>query len=210
MSRRLVVTLATALAAACLALPSRAQDTPKPETPKAPEAARTAERRTPGPMLRVQVVIARFQGEKKIASLPYAFSVTVEGRPARMRMGIDTPVAVATAASESGKPMTTSFQYRNVGTNIDCSARDAGDGRYQLMLTVENSSALALEKGPSGGVSLGGPLVDANPTGSPLFRRFDTNIDPVMRDGQTIQTIASTDPVTGEVVKIDVTMNVVK
>jgi hypothetical protein len=32
----------------------------------------------------------------------------------------------------------------------------------------------------------------------------------VMRDGQTIQTIASTDPVTGEVVKIDVTMNVVK
>jgi hypothetical protein len=209
MTRRLVVTLATALAAACLAPPSRAQDTPKPETPKAPEAARTAERRAPGAMLRVQVVIARFQGEKKIASLPYSFSVTVDGRPARMRMGIDTPVAVATAASESGKPMTTSFQYRNVGTNIDCSARDAGDGRYGLMLTVENSSALALEKGP-GGVRLGGPLVDANPTGSPLFRRFDTNIDPVMRDGQTIQTIASTDPVTGEVVKIDVTLNVVK
>jgi hypothetical protein len=199
MTRRLVVTLASALAAAFLVVPSRAQDTPKPETPKTPETARPAERRAPGAMLRVQVVIARFQGEKKIASLPYTFSVTVEGRPARMRMGVDTPVAVATAASDAGKPMTTSFQYRNVGTNIDCSARDAGDGRYQLMLTVENSSAY-----------LGGPLADANATGSPLFRRFDTNIDPVMRDGQTIQTIASTDPVTGEVVKIDVTLNVVR
>ena len=31
-----------------------------------------------------------------------------------------------------------------------------------------------------------------------------------MRDGQTVQTVASTDPVTGEVVKIDVTMNLVK
>jgi hypothetical protein len=199
MTRRLVVALAPALAAAFLAVPSRAQDTPRPETAKAPEAARPTERRAPGATLRVQVVIARFQGEKKVASLPYTLSVTVEGRPVRMRMGVDTPVAVATAASEAGKPMTTSFQYRNVGTNIDCSARDAGDGRYQLMLTVENSSAYP-----------GGPLADTNATGSPLFRRFETNVDPVLRDGQSLQTIASTDPVTGEVVKIDVTLNVVK
>jgi hypothetical protein len=153
----------------------------------------------PGATLRVQVVISRFQGEKKVASLPYTLSVTVEGRPVRMRMGVDTPVAVATAAADAAKPMTTSLQYRNVGTNIDCNARDAGEGRYHLFLSVENSSAY-----------LGGPLADANATGSPLFRRFDTNIDPVMRDGQSIQTIASTDPVTGEVVKIDVTLNVVR
>lgn len=201
MTRRFVVTLASALAAAFLALPSRAQDTPKPESPKASEAAKPTERRdrAPGATLRVQVVIARYQGEKKIASLPYTLSVTVEGRSARMRMGVDTPVAVATAASDTGKPATTSFQYRNVGTNIDCLARDAGDGRYWLQLSIENSSAY-----------LGGALADANATGSPLFRRFETNIDPAMRDGQTIQTIASTDPVTGEVVKVDVTLNVVK
>ena len=199
MTRRLVVTLASAVAAAFLALPSPAQDTPKSEAQKALETIRPPERRPPGAMLRVQVLIARFQGEKKVASLPYTLSVTVDGRPARMRMGVDTPVAMATAASDAGKPATTSLQYRNVGTNIDCSARDAGGGRYQLMLSVENSSAY-----------LGGPLAEANATGSPLFRRFDTNIDPVLRDGQTIQTIASTDPVTGEVVKIDVTLNVVK
>lgn len=198
MTRRLAVTLATALSAASLALPSRAQETAKPETMKTPEAFKS-ERRMPGAMLRVQVVIARFKGETKVASLPYTFSVTVEGRSARMRMGVDTPVAVTTAAADSSKPATTSLQYRNVGTNIDCSARDAGDGRYLLQLAIENSSAY-----------LGGPLADANSTGGPLFRRFDAHIDPVLRDGQTIQTIASTDPVTGEVVKIDVTLNVVK
>ncbi|MFN8095044.1 MAG: hypothetical protein U0599_22980 [Vicinamibacteria bacterium] len=47
-------------------------------------------------------------------------------------------------------------------------------------------------------------------TGAPLFRRFETHVNPLLRDGQTIQTIASTDPVTGEVVKIDVTLNVLK
>ena len=36
----------------------------------------------------------------------------------------------------------------------------------------------------------------------PLFRGFNATLDPVLRDGQTVQTVASTDPVTGEVVKI--------
>ena len=212
MTRR---TLSIAIAAALLALPGRgrAQETPKPEAakPEAPkaEAARegAAERRSPqGVNLRVQLVISRFQGEKKLASLPYTLLVTTGGSRARMRMGVDTPVPVTTS-SDSGKP--TSIQYRNVGTNIDCAAWDKGDGRYQLSIGVENSSALALEKGPSGG-NPGGPAVDANPTGIPLFRRFDANLDPWLRDGQSLQTIASTDPVTGEVVKIDVTLNVVR
>ena len=75
-------------------------------------------------------------------------------------------------------------------------ARDLGEGRYQLMLSVENSSAL----------TGAGSRVE----GAPLFRRFEARLDPVMRDGQSVQTVAATDPVTGEVVKIDVTMNVVK
>lgn len=195
------------LAVALVALPGRghAQDTPKPEAAKT-EAS--TERRGPTASLRVQFVISRFQGEKKLASLPYTLLVTTGGARARMRMGVDTPVPV-TSTSDGGK-QTTSIQYRNVGTNIDCAAWDKGDGRYQLSIGVENSSALALEKGPSGPVNPGGPLADANPTGIPLFRRFDANLDPWLRDGQTVQTVASTDPVTGEVVKIDVTLNVVR
>jgi hypothetical protein len=212
MTRRM---LSTVVAAALLALPGigRAQEKPKPEaakpeTPKA-EAPKEGAAEPKGPngiTLRVQLVISRFQGERKVASLPYTLLVTTGANRARMRMGVDTPVPV-TSVSDSGK-QTTSIQYRNVGTNIDCLALDKGEGRYQLSIGVENSSALALEKGPSSGVNP--PPVDANPTGSPLFRRFDANLDPWLRDGQSIQAIASTDPVTGEVVKIDVTLTVVR
>jgi hypothetical protein len=213
MTRRM---LSTAVAAVLFALPGsgRAQEKPKPEAakPEAPKAEATKEgavehRGPQGVGLRVQLVISRFQGDRKLASLPYTFVVTTGGARARMRMGVDTPVPV-TSTSEGGK-QATSIQYRNVGTNIDCAAWDKGDGRFQLSIGVENSSALALEKGPSGG-NPGGPPVDAGPTGIPLFRRFDANLDPWLRDGQSLQTIASTDPVTGEVVKIDVTMNVVR
>jgi hypothetical protein len=190
MTRRTLFPLAVAL----LALPGRgqAQETPKPEATKAESAV---ERRGPSATLRIQLVITRFQGEKKLASLPYTFVVTAGGSRARMRMGVDTPVPTTTTSSDTGKPMT-SYQYKTVGTNIDCSASDRGEGRYQLNIGVENSSALT---GPGAAVE-----------GAPLFRRFETNLDPLMRDGQSVQTVASTDPVTGEVVKIDVTMNVVK
>jgi hypothetical protein len=207
MTRRTLFPLAVAAALFALPRSGQAQQAAKPETAK-PEAAKPetarpesakpesgAERR-PSVTLRVQLVITRFQGEKKLASLPYTFVVTAGGPRARMRMGVDTPVPVTAAASADGKPTSMSFQYRNVGTNIDCAAFDRGEGRYQLSLGVENSSALT-----GAGASI---------EGAPLFRRFDTNLDPLLRDGQSLQTIASTDPVTGEVVKIDVTMNVVK
>jgi hypothetical protein len=205
MTRR---TLAIVAAAALVALPGsgRAQETPKPEAPK-PETPRadtarpdtakadsTAERRGPSVTLRVQLLISRYQGDKKLASLPYTLVVTTGGDRARMRMGVDTPVPV-TFPSPEEKPRT-SFQYKTVGTNIDCGAFVRPEGRYQLTIGVENSSALT-----GAGASI---------EGAPLFRRFETNLDPLLRDGESVQTIASTDPVTGEVVKIDVTMNVVK
>jgi hypothetical protein len=178
--------------------------------PDRPSGDRTAPRSDPrfvaSVTLRVQLVISRFQGDKKQASLPYTFLVgarpSTAGRSSsvRMRMGVDTPVPNVTY-DESGQPKSVGVQYRNVGTNLDCWATDFGDGSYQLNLSVENSSVLT-----------SGPAVAAKAElgGAPLFRRFDTFIDPILHDGQTIQTVASTDPVTGEVVKIDVTLNVVK
>ena len=184
-------------------------DTAKVEAEKSEQRTPLDRLCAPTATLRVQLVVARFQNEKKQASLPYTFVVSTRPssscseRKMRMRMGVDTPVPVTsyTASESNSGRFPTSFQYKNIGTNIDCSATDLGDGRYQLSLYVENSSALA------------GPQVAATSgelSGVPLFRSFSTSVDPILRDGQTIQTVASTDPVTGEVVKIDVTMNVVK
>ena len=208
MQRRLVVTLASTLAAAFLALPSRAQDTPKPEATKAPEAATPRSRKAPT-LLRVQIAISRYQGERKLASVPYTLLLTTDDRKSRVRMGVEVPIAVATfAKGEDAKSgPVTSFQYRNVGTNIDCSAEDrTGEGLYQLVLNVESSSIYTTSESLTApGLNEAGLVPDR-----PLFRTFNVSLNPTLRDGQTVQTVASTDPVTGEVVKIDVTLNVVK
>jgi hypothetical protein len=203
-----VTLLATALGGRALAQEKPAPEAPGPEA-RLPETSsnRPAPRAERGPtaMLRVQLVLSRYQGEKKTGSLPYTFTATAGGDWTRMRMGVDTPVPVAPPppAKSQGEsivlPSPMSYQYRNVGTNIDCRAIDRGDGRYELVIRVENSSALGGDKGG-----------EASVPGVPLFRRFEANVGPVLRDGQSVQTVASTDPVTGEVVKIDVTLDVVK
>ncbi len=198
--------LALLLATASTIAAGWAQENPRPEpTPQSPRKVTAT--------LRVQLVITRYQNEKKEASLPYTLIVSAvpNGAPqprVRMRMGVDTPIPITsfTVSDESDPkkqkpPAPTSYQYRNVGTNVDCGAEDLGDGRYQLHLSVENSSALPPPQSAG---------ANAVPVSAPVFRRFDTSFDPVIRDGQTLQTIASTDPVTGEVVKIDVSLTVLK
>ena len=207
------IAVAAAVALGLVAARGVAQENPQPPRPEAPKAEsdQKPERRTPldlrctpGAALRVQLVITRLQAEKKQASLPYTF--VVSARPSqscptsrvRMRMGVDTPVP-STVVDESGKTTGRQVQYKTVGTNIDCSADDLGDGRFKLFLTVENSSALPGDK------TRGAELSEY-----PLFRKFEISLDPILRDGQKAETVTSTDPVSGEVVKIDVSVNVAK
>ena len=108
---------------------------------------RTQEKPGPAPAkpavttpLKIQVVISRYQGEKKISSLPYTLSVTGGGGGvdraiagpafvgrANLRMGAKIPIASTTlkpAADGNAAVADRSFQYQDVGTNIDC--RDLG------------------------------------------------------------------------------------
>lgn len=148
------------------------------------------------PAVRVQLVITRFEGEKKLGSLPYSF-VAAPASPSngpvatRIRLGVDIPVPMDGAD-------TAAVQYKNVGTNIDCSqVTELADGRYQLSISVQNTTAV--------------PASPADPHGSrPVFRRFDVSFAAALRDGQSMQAISSADPVTGELIKVDVTINVVR
>jgi hypothetical protein len=74
-------------------------------------------------------------------------------------------------------------------------------GVFQLTVTVSDSSvALDTQKRPATGV-----VPDI-----PSFRSFNSSFTALLRDGQTVQYTSATDPVTGEVMKIDVTLNVMK
>jgi hypothetical protein len=207
MPRRLVVQLAFAVLAVLAAPSSRAQDRPDAPKPETLLDERARARKAPT-LIRALIGLTRYQGEKKVASVPYTVLLTSDSRKVRLRMGVEVPIAVATFAKE-GDPKAgpvTSFQYRNVGTNIDCWAEERGEGLYQLALTVENSSIYtATESRTAVGLSDAGLAPDR-----PLFRTFNVTLNPTLRDGQSVQTVASTDPVSGEVVKIDVTLSVVK
>lgn len=217
MSRRLLVVVACAVTTVLTALPSRSQEATKPEAakPETPEPPKPGELAIPPPrsrrppaLLRVALVIARHQGERKVASVPYTMLLTSDGRKARLRMGVEVPITVATFSKPEDPKSTpmTSFQYRNVGTNIDAWAEERADGLWQLSLGVESSSIYtASESRTAVGMSETSVAPDR-----PLFRTFNVSLNPTLTDGQTVQTVASTDPVTGEVVRIDVTLTVVK
>lgn len=167
--------------------------------------------------LRVQIVFSKFQGEKKVASLPYALTCnTGERQAVVLRMGIEVPVPVPVTQGKEGGSVV-SFQYKNVGTNIDCRAGMASpDGRFRLDLTVEQSSIYSVSEDKArrsaaadgeGKPAWGMPEAIGS---VPMFRNFRSTFNPILRDGQTVQYTTATDPVSGEVVKIDVTVNVVK
>jgi hypothetical protein len=172
----------------------RSQEKPAPPAPK-PAPARV----TP---LKVSVVVSRFQGEKKLSSLPYTLSVNAGSR-GTLRMGAKVPVMMITAKSPvEGVPMVGPIQYQDVGTSIDCSVSTAQeDGRFKLEITIEDSSVYG--DAPA--------TTDNKPAaGNPSFRSFKASDSMVLRDGQTSQFTTATDKVSGEIVKVDVTLNVVK
>src|SRR6185295_9655529 len=116
----------------------------------------------------------------------------------RLRMGVEVPVPVTTFADASSTPQT-SFQYRNVGTNIDCSADTLDEGRFRVFLTVEQSSI------PTASDKKAGQTLDL-----PMFRTFNAIVPVILRDGQTTQYVVATDPVNGESVRLDVALTVLK
>lgn len=161
-------------------------------------------RKTPTP-IRVQVVLMKLQGEKKVVRLPYDLTCNADDdRKASLRMGIEVPVDVG------GKGV----QYRNVGTNIDCQAYVIGNGRFKVNLSVEQSSIYSMNsasRAQTGGLGVAPAEKGADPeTGNPLFRTFNSFVSAILRDGQTAQLTAATDPVSGETVKIEVTLTAIK
>jgi hypothetical protein len=192
--------LAAALAAATV-VPASAQEPPPLPQGKIPASA--AER--PPLPLKLTVLLARFQGDKKISSLPYTIGVLANGRQTSMRMGISVPVpmTIFTSASKTDTAASTpaaSYQYRDVGTNIDCEASDAGNGSYSLRITIEDSSIRADTGDGAAKVA----------RDAPAFRSFRASFSMLLRDGQTMQYVSVTDPLSGEVMRIDVTLALAK
>ena len=154
--------------------------------------------------LKVTVVISRFEGEKKTSSLPFVLMVVPnmstdgrDGESTSLQMGADVPVSVGAVNNQPGP----AWQYRSVGTNITAAAKLVDEGRFNVFLNVTDSQVMSDIPKPGSGQKM-------DPT--PWFQSFRTGNRLILRDGQTVQFTAATDKTSGEVIKLDVTVNVVK
>jgi hypothetical protein len=153
--------------------------------------------------VQLQIVLARYQGTKPVSSLPY--TVSLNGRPpasARLRMNGSVPVpTMVVTPGDDGKPSTvSSFNYREVGTNIDVSTIPSAEGRFGFDITVTDSSLYGEGEVQGGAVA----------AGAPMFRSFNVRSAVYLKDGETAEFTAATDRLTGEVTKVEVTLTVLK
>lgn len=147
--------------------------------------------------VRLQVVLSRYEGEKKTASMPNTLWANVPNDPkedtqAYSVIGVQVPIHVVANN-------TTTVAYKDVGNRIDCKVATQPDNRFLLRCHIGQETVDRTDGGGQAGNSPG-----------PILRAFSTRFSMVLRDGQTVQPTSVTDPISGEVLKIDVTLNVVK
>jgi len=165
--------------------------------------------------LKVSIVLARYQGERRISSFPYDLTVRTDGKNASIRMGARVPLPNANfvpappapPAKPGEQPAKTppplqSFSFRDVGTNIDCTATNLDAGRYAVTVTIEDTSVFTAADSLNTGGQRG--------SGLPTLRTFRTTNALVLRDGQSTEFTAASDKISGEVTKAEVRISLIK
>jgi hypothetical protein len=151
--------------------------------------------------LKVQLVVSKQLGDKKVSSLSYSFPCNATDPKFSLNLGVEVPVPVR-------KGDKVEFLYRSVGSNIECEASALPESRFNLHLAFEHSSLYGVgAKATSAAQEQTLESRIDNPT---LFRTAKSLFNAVLRDGQTTQSVVAADPLTGEIVTIDVTLTVVK
>ena len=148
--------------------------------------------------VKIQILLTEFDGTKKVSSLPYTIYTLASHRPhehnTRLRFGVKVPngsrVNTRTWAQTSTAPHSNS-----------------SDGQYSLDFSVERTSVSA--RGTHGEESEWKSGAE-NSGQQAILRSFSDNFMLLMRDGRTMEGTSAVDPVTGHVLKVEVTLNVLK
>jgi hypothetical protein len=168
----------------------------KPKSEDAPMETRQTET-TP---LKISLTVTELEGDKKVKSLPYTMIVVADGRPPKSVVKIGSRVPVY-AGKEYG------MQYVDVGTSIDCQASRTKDSKFDLRLILERSwveGSVAVAVDPATAQQSSGQFPE------PVLRQFKSELSLTLRDGQTIESSFATDPLSGRVFKVEVSLNLVK
>jgi hypothetical protein len=165
-------------------------------------AAAAQEDKEQPPQVRVQVVLREMDGDRIISRLPYTLYMKAEGfrNPAQLRTGLRVPIL--TMGQESR------IQYQQVGTDIDFWADPLGGGRFNVRFHLSRS-ALFVPEGERQPIRMPGDL-EIPSEAAPILSQFNSRLDLLLRDGQPLEAIVSSDPISGRTLRVDVTLTVVK
>lgn len=176
--RRMCLMLGVGLLVPAMAvLTAREQQPPKPEQQ----------------LFKLDVVLMRYRGEKKLSSVPY--TLLLGDNFTRLRVGVDVAGDSSTATSKEGVT-TTRRDFRFLGTSIDGAINPREGGRHHLILSIQDSSVL--------------PDPRFKDSGSFAFRTFSISNQLFVREGQLVPFVVGTDQITGETLRAEVTISVVK
>jgi hypothetical protein len=154
--------------------------------------------------LKVKITFSENEGDKKLSNLPYTFYLKA-GDPnsaswTKVRMGSRVPVY----AGKDG------MQYIDVGTNIDARAVAADGGGFDIYVKLERSWVEGEVNINTDQTSPGPSKSSAATFKQPIIRQFKTDLTLTLHDDETIETAQASDPLSGKVLTISVTMNVTK
>lgn len=203
---RVRAAIAWGVISACGLAPLAAQQSPRPPVPASPPAASTSQKdASPAPsgqpesagLLRVDVVVSRFSGDKRLASLPYTLYATI-GSGASLRLSQNVPIVTSVGDQKN-------YNYQELPTKIDfVSSRERSDGRYEYQLNLSTNFFYAVPQSPDAKL----PVAPA--TDRPVFGDYTISNRLISRDGQTLTFSIATDRVTGETIRAEVTVTAVK
>ena len=150
--------------------------------------------------LKISVTFTEFEGDKKVKSLPYTMIVIADGKNPKsvVKMGSRVPVYTG---KEHG------MQYLDVGSNIDCLAHRTKDNKFDINVTLERSW---VEGNVAVPVDPGATSQSSSQVPEPIVLQFRSEFGLTLRDGQTVESSFATDPLSGKVFKVEVSLNIVK
>ena len=141
-----------------------------------------------GPRLRVRFVETRQHGDKTISSRPCVLTLHADEKPTKVFAGRQ----VSLTTSDKMAP---TVLFKNAGVDARVSAQSLGDGRYRLDARFEDASVLP----PSASAT------SANHE-NPILQTLKGESKVTLREGETVPFASAVDPISGDLVRVDVAL----
>jgi hypothetical protein len=97
------------------------------------------------------------------------------------------------------------FTYLDIGNNYNCTVSAVGDGRFRIETTLDRSSVLVTDV-----KEIKARSIPAESPENPRINSLRLSFDVLLRDGETQEASAATDPLTGHIWRVEIRLNVLK